>query len=163
MEYNTSMNRRELPHTIQPFSLRSLSEVAENSPTPLVDSYPDNVSLRRRHRWALQVTLPQTSITKQNSPSLKHTYTHKERERERWTDTAQTETERQGPDRERNRNEKVEKNIPQTTNIKACVHRGTSIFFPEFDQFTPTTNQKQKSPGCKRNQMTTLVADEQVC
>lgn len=126
MEYNTSMNRRGLPHTIQLFSLRSLSEAAENSPTPLVNSYPDNVSLRR-HRWALQVTLPQTSITKQNSPSLKHIYTQRKSERDE--QTAQRETERQGPDRERNRNEKVEKNIPQTTNIKACVHRRTSFFF----------------------------------
>lgn len=121
------MNRRGLPHTIQLFSLRSLSEAAENSPTPLVNSYPDNVSLRR-HRWALQVTLPQTSITKQNSPSLKHIYTQRKSERDE--QTAQRETERQGPDRERNRNEKVEKNIPQTTNIKACVHRRTSFFFP---------------------------------
>lgn len=143
MEYNTSMNRRGLPHTIQLFSLRSLSEAAENSPTPLVNSYPDNVSLRR-HRWALQVTLPQTSITKQNSPSLKHIYTQRKRERDEQTEPRQRQRDMDQAERETEM-KKLRKTYPKLLTLKHVFTEELPFFFPEFDQFTPTTYQNKKA------------------
>lgn len=149
MEYNTSMNRRELLHTIQLFSLRSLSEAIENSPTPLVDSYPDNVSLRRRHRWALQVTLPQTSISKQNSPSLKHTYTHKERERgtERQTEPRQRQRDRDQTERETEM-KNLRKTYPKLLTLKHVFTEELPFFSPWILSVYTNHISKQKSPGC---------------
>lgn len=99
----------------------------------------------------MQVTLPQTSITKQNSPSLKHTYTHKERDRQ--TDSAQTETEKQGPDRETEREtemKKLRKTYPKLLTLKHVFTEELPFFFPEFDQFTPTTYQNNKAQAVRR-------------
>lgn len=43
-----------------------------------------------------------------------------------------------------------------------CSQKNFLFFPPEFYQFTPTTYQNKKAQAVKRNQMTTLVADEEV-
>lgn len=118
------MNRRELPHTIQLFSLHSLSEAAENSPTPLVDFIQITSHCKEGTGRPCKALLPKPQSP--NSPSLKHTYTHKERDRQT------PNRDRQGPDREIEKEtemKKLRKTYPKLLTLKH-VFTEELPFFP---------------------------------